>query len=166
MSSFSDKMAALSVNQNASAAAPTPPTPFLNPLITFPPSIAQTRKPHPDDVFLVCQTRQPLWTDSFMGRTVISRNTVLDSLTHVCCACPSMAIARRQLGEAAVAYKNHPNIVNILQSMTPGHGDGRFEISFFRKGDEQTADFEGHTIHKVEDFMTRFHIVGPVRTIR
>jgi hypothetical protein len=160
-------MAAQSSNQNASAVAPpTASKYFLNPLVTLHPSSGPITGPHPEDVFLVCQTRQPLWTDSFMGYTVISRHTVMENLTHICCACPTLEIAIRELHEAADAYRNHPNIANIPRSTTSGSGDLRDEISFCKDVEEYIKDVEGHITHKVEDFMARFHIIGSVHMIR
>jgi hypothetical protein len=150
-------MAAQSIKSNTSAAAPPAPQYFIKPLITLAPT--STPATSLQEVWLVCQTHPPLWTNSINGYTTISRDTIIENLTHICCACPSQEIAIREFQVAANAYSNHISIVNIPKMSTPGDGDPLDEVIFFQ-------DVGGVMSTQLEDFLSRFYVFGPVHVIR
>jgi hypothetical protein len=146
---------------STSATAPSAVQYFINPLINLFPAAAPNTSPHPENVWLVCQTRTLRWTGhTINGSTVISTNTVMENLVHVCCACPSQGIARRELQAAANAYRNHASIVHIPKSSTHGGGEPLDEVTFFKD------DVGGQNSTQLEDFLSRFCVLGPVRMIR
>jgi hypothetical protein len=146
---------------STSANVPSAVQYFINPLIDLFPAAAPNRSLHPENVWLICQTRPLLWTGhAINGPTVIGTNTVMENLAHVCCACPSQGIARRELQVAANAYRNHPSIVNIPKSSTHGGGNPLDEVPFFKD------DVGGQNSTQLEDFLSRFYVSVPVRMIR